>query len=123
MDLAKFGLVTLVVSMLVELLKRKAPKLWAKIDLFAVLLIGIAVVFLVSLTTWAHSQVFMGVALDNMRIADKVVAGIIVAAGAWGFSQIVQQAIPSIGENPVLSPKALEAKGIAKQGVGPVPPV
>lgn len=117
MDLTKLTLVTLLVAMLAEAVKRKAPKVWKRGDLFLLMALGVGAVFLVSYTTWSSQQVFMGVSLDNMRVADKFVSGLIVAGGAWGFSQVVQKAIPSIGQNQPLTPQALEAKGLARQGV------
>lgn len=115
MDLTKFALVSLVVALVVEVFKRKLPpKVWESLDMYIIVLVGVGITFLVSYTTWAHSQVFEGVSLDNMRNADKVVAGLIVAAAGWGFSQVVQKAIPNIGQNQPQKPTLQDVRTVTQ---------
>jgi hypothetical protein len=108
MDLSKLVLAATLVYVLDEVVKRKFPKVWAAGDLFIALGMGIGVTFLVGATVWAHSEVFRGVALDNMNVASKLVAGLLLGAGAVGVDLLVGKnaAIRDIGTPLVRKPTA-----------------
>lgn len=96
MDFGSFILVALLVYVLSEVIKRKAPTVWARFDLFLVLALGIAVVFAVSYSDWADEQIIMGKALDQLSIISRVIAGVVVAAVAVGLDK-VQAAVRNAG--------------------------
>lgn len=103
MDVSKLVLVVALVYAVNEGIKRKLPAVWAAGDIFISLAVGVGAAFLVATTVWAHSEVFRNVALDNMNVGSKIVAGLLVGAGAV-FASHTFDAVKNIGSNQVKRP-------------------
>jgi hypothetical protein len=89
----------LVVLGVVELLKTLLPTGFSsKLTVVLVVLVGIAAVFLVGGTVWAHEQVLGGHALDTLGVWDKIVIGLILGGGAAGLKTFGFW-ISNIGQN------------------------
>lgn len=88
MDFSKALACAALAFVLTDALKRIVPfKLTASLTQILALVVGIATVFLVGATVWAHQQVIGGHTLDTLNFGSKVVAGLIVGGGATIFDR------------------------------------
>lgn len=96
------------VYVLNEVVKRKLPAVWEKLDLFVALAVGVGVVWLVAATIWGRTELISGIALSDMNGAEKIVAGLLIGAASVGFDLILgkNSVIRDIGVPLVRKPTA-----------------
>lgn len=89
MDFQKAFVCAALAFVLTDAVKRVVP---AQLPAFVVqllaLAVGIATVFMVGATVWAHQQVIGGHTLDTLNFGSKFVAGLIVGGGATLLDRI-----------------------------------
>lgn len=118
MDFGSLLLVSVLVFVLNEVVKRKLPKVWAAADLFISLGFGVAVVVAASQSDWADTTEFMGKKLQDMNAYSLVICGLLVGAAAVGLHKLAlgdNSTVANIGQNK-LSPEsqALQDAAMAK---------
>lgn len=98
MDFGKAALLMALVFVVIAYLKLLVPNTDPRIVQTLVFLGGIASVFLMGATVWAHTQVIGDHALDTLNTGSKIVAGLFVGAGSTVGAKIID-AVRNIGQN------------------------
>lgn len=101
MDFTKAAMCAALAFVLTDAIKRVLP---AKLPAFVVqslaFVVGIATIFLVGATVWAHQQVIGGHTLDTLNFGSKVVAGLIIGGGATVLDRITLLSSRDQGPTP-----------------------
>lgn len=101
MDFTKAFACMALAFVLTDAVKRVVPaKLPAFVTQALAFAVGIATIFMVGASVWAHTQVIGGHTLDTLNAGSKIVAGLIIGGGATVLDRITLIASRDQGPKP-----------------------
>lgn len=99
MDLSTALPLIAAVFVVMELIKGIFPKISSQQKIIAAVVVGQAVTFLFAHSDFGNQAIISKIQVDSMGFAALILVGLAVAGVAAFGQQVVQNAIPSIGEN------------------------